>query len=317
MNLTPKKKAFTLLEVIFVIVILGIVASIGSSIIVQLYENYIVQRAMHRVSLKTELAANQIMTRLMYRIDSSVITRDVDGNITVLGDVGYNTSDQTPESIEWIVYDNDSFSSKARPGWSGYCDTNATLAAGGNTISTPGSALTFTNTVIGNLSAGNAKDITNSALLFSVGGAHISGNSFSQKAACYGYNGDASCIHQIAGRVGTTALTTDNAIATGINISPHYKLAWTAYAIVPVNIRSNKLFDLELRYNYQPWDGIQYDNAQTSSATLIKNVTSFKFSEQGGTVRFKLCATEQIAGQKVDDPNAQNVSICKEKVVIR
>lgn len=316
MNIISHKKGFSLLELIFVIVILGIVSSVGSSIIAQLYENYIVQRAMHRVSLKTELAANQIATRLAYRIDSSVIVRR-GGNFAPLADVVFQDSNTTTDQIlEWISYDNDSFSASARPGWSGYCDTTATNTPGGNDqISTPGSALDLTNTIISNLSAGT-KNITDTALLFSVGGDH-NGALGSQNVNCYGYNGDNSCIHTINSTPTTTSLQTDNTITTGTNISQHYKLAWSAYAIVAVppadgSTMTEKYFDLELRYNYQPWDNIQYDNANTSKATLLRNVTSFKFSEQGGTLRFKLCATE-----KIGDASTVNVSVCKEKAVIR
>ena len=56
------KSAFSMIEVVFVIVVLGIVASIGSQIIVQVYESYIMQRAMHRTSIKTELAITQLST---------------------------------------------------------------------------------------------------------------------------------------------------------------------------------------------------------------------------------------------------------------
>ena len=94
-------------------------------------------------------------------------------------------------------------------------------------------------------------------------------------------------------------------------------MAWSAYAIVPVapadgTAMTNTHFDLELRYNYQPWNGTQYNSNSTPSSTLLTNVTAFKFAEQGGTIRLKLCATEQIG-----DPDSTNVSVCKEKVVIR
>jgi len=63
------KQAFTMLEIVFVIVILGVVASIGSKIIVQVYEGYIIQKAVHDASVKTELAINLLANRLVYRID--------------------------------------------------------------------------------------------------------------------------------------------------------------------------------------------------------------------------------------------------------
>ncbi len=157
------KKAFTLLEVVFVIVILGIVASVGSTIIAQLYENYILQRAMHRVSIKTELAINQIVNRLAYRISTSIIARNPSGGYLNLSDVPMNVSNTNNTVLEWIGYDNDSFSAANPAGWSGYCDTSATASP---TISTPGSNLTFTRTVIDNVSGGTPAP----ALLFALYG---------------------------------------------------------------------------------------------------------------------------------------------------
>jgi len=320
MYIKTDKKAFSLLELIFVIVILGIVSSIGSSIIAQIYENYIVQRAMHRVSLKTELAATQIANRLAYRINSSVITRDVANSITPLEDVTFGASDLNAETLEWIGYDNDSFSARARPGWSGYCDTNTTTSAitnpGRNRIHTPGSRLRFTNAVIRNLSS-NTKTIADTALFFSTNGIFFDdgnpGGRIRQRPQCYGFEeNNATCVHRISGRIGNRTLQTDDNMLSGTQISQHYKLAWSAYALVPVNVQSTRLFDLALRYNYQPWDRTYHYSNGTSQSILIRNVSSFKFSEQGGTVRFKLCATEQIG-----DANTTNISVCKEKVVIR
>ncbi len=91
-------------------------------------------------------------------------------------------------------------------------------------------------------------------------------------------------------------------------IYEHYKLAWSAYAVVPVSIPNTTLYELRLYYNYQPWHGEEYTGA--TYATLLRNVSVFKFSESGGTVRLKLCAQQNIAGTK-------NVTICKEKAIIR
>jgi hypothetical protein len=93
-------------------------------------------------------------------------------------------------------------------------------------------------------------------------------------------------------------------------VTERYKLAWSAYAIAPEDPDGDGLHDLMLYYNYQPWNGESYMDNTTSSSTLMHNVTVFKFSESGGVIRFKLCASENI-GEDF------NVTTCKEKVVIR
>jgi len=311
MHFIKQRIAFTMIEVVFVIVVLGVISSIGSTIIAQLYENYIVQRAMHRVSIKTELAVNQIVNRLAYRINSTVIARDpASASYLKLVDVPLGTTNTNNNILEWIGYDNDSFSAQVKPGWSGYCDTATTKTLN---INTPGSRLNRTKKIIKNLAGGTT--IPQLALLFGLDGA-FDGAGLAQEADCYGYNGTNSCIHQVT-ISDNTNLTTDKGSATNANIATHYKLAWTAYAIVPVapsdgTTLSNTNFDLELRYNYQPWAGTQYNGNSVKKSILLRKVTAFKFAELGGTLRIKLCATEQIG-----DSTTTNISVCKEKVVIR
>ena len=75
-----------MIELIIVIIILGIVSSIGSEIIANIYKNYLLQRATHRASLKTEVAAQQIANYLSYRIPKTTLARnpnDITDNIYV------------------------------------------------------------------------------------------------------------------------------------------------------------------------------------------------------------------------------------------
>ena len=117
------RPALTMLELVLVIVILGIVSSIGASAIANVYESYIVQRAVHNASNKAELAAMQIANRLTYRISSSVIGRTTaTGTLLPLEQV----PDDSYKVLEWIAYDNDSFSAQTTPGWSGYCNVKDT-----------------------------------------------------------------------------------------------------------------------------------------------------------------------------------------------
>ena len=73
-----KKSAFTMIELVMVIVVMGIVASIGSDIIVNLYENYVKTRAINKLQSQSELVLDQIAKRLESRVKDSVIARDKD-----------------------------------------------------------------------------------------------------------------------------------------------------------------------------------------------------------------------------------------------
>ena len=64
-------------------------------------------------------------------------------------------------------------------------------------------------------------------------------------------------------------------------------------------------FNLTLYYNFQPWDGENY--TQGESSVLMEHVSSFKFMQYGETIRIKLCIR--------DDKTGGDYGFCKEKVV--
>jgi prepilin-type N-terminal cleavage/methylation domain-containing protein len=280
------KKAFSMLEVIFVIVILGIVSSIGAEIIADTYKSYVIERATHRSSIKTELAANQIANRLTYSIPRTIIGRKA-GAYRAIDNLDANDY----EILEWIGYDNDSFSANRVPGWSGFIDVDASSSTA---LDTKGSDLGTTNSIIGNLSDGNS-DIGSAAIFFP--GEYNVDN--------IGYNGNTVGAIQLgAGSTGTTLNVPD---LIGRTIIEHYKLAWSAYALVP-NDNGDGTFDLVLHYDYQPWKGESYGDGKQQ--TLVRNVSVFKFVGSDNTIRFKLCQQEKITNDK-------RITICKEKAVIR
>ncbi len=323
------KKAFSLIEVIFVLVVLGIVASISSQIIAQVYENYIMQRAVYNVSTKTELVANQIVNRLTYRIQDSTISKN---HALFLANQGLANGWATENvnwlplkdvpvggiytTIEWIGYDNDSFDANASPYWTGVADYRNTTASV-NGFDSNGSNLNSVAIIMNNLSNGNVNlhDVNplhtnHAALLFSQNNNYYTGTN-EYNPNCMGLipqdaGSSTNCIFRVGINTNSSFSFLD---AKSKIITERYKLAWTAYAIAPEDLDGDGFFDLMLYYNYRPWDGEDYiHNGQKS--ILMKNVTVFKFSESGGVIRFKLCAAENI-GEDF------NVTTCKEKVVIR
>lgn len=310
-----------MIEVVLVIVILGIVASIGSQIIVQVYENYIMQRAVHRTNVKTELAVTQLVNRLTYSLPHAVIARQNGTSFLPIESILPGDTDHT--ILEWIGYDDDGFGAvdtspdtgaERRPAWSGYADVTASAK---DLLSTPGSRLDALETIINNLSkdsTGTANSgIADSAILFPD----------SYDAYTVGFAGGLSAenIHRVSAGAGTT-LTLDPVPGGGSRtVKEHYKLAWTAYAVVPEPLTKAQLkergfedidlgdglWDLRFYYDYQPWEGEKYTNGK--SEILIRNVSVFNFTGRGSSIRLKLCQRENIG--KV------TINSCKEKAVIR
>ena len=248
--------AFTLLELIFVIVILGIVASLGSEMIAKVYSQYIVQRAQYRATLKTELAATQIANRLRYAIPGTIIRIDSSDGLMETMDEAMTRSGDAYDIHQWVGYDGDSFEATDKPGWSGFCDVNSSSKS---SIKTPGSKLSTTNTIKGNLGSAN-----NFAIFFPYDTTSYFGS-------------------------GTTdTIVLDNNTS---HIVEHYKLARTSYVLDPFPNTEGR-DDLYLYYNFSP--EFNASRAGATKSLLLKNIGIIKFKGGGGTIRFKICKQENI-----------------------
>ena len=62
------KKAFTLVELLFVMVVLAIIAGVGTDILRSLFDNYAVTAQIHRLESVANNAADMIATRLEKRV---------------------------------------------------------------------------------------------------------------------------------------------------------------------------------------------------------------------------------------------------------
>jgi len=315
------RKAFSLIEVVFVLVILGIVASISSQIIVQVYDNYITQKALYKTTTKTELVANQIVNRLTYVIDGTTIAKDPNKspyskateeiNWIRLENIPHDDNNFT--TVEWIGYDNDSFSAGATPYWSGIANYKS---ASRNSFITPGSSLTNVATIMTNLSkdsSGNSKvELTQNkpAAVIFIQKSNQYNATDEYDPACMGLvnENNTTCIFPVKRNISNDTNFSFTRTNEPKIVTERYKLAWSAYALVPEDPDGDGLFDLFLYSNYQPWNSEKYTDGVKH--LLMRDVSVFKFTENGGVIQLKLCASENI-GQNF------NISSCKEKAIIR
>jgi len=279
------RKALSMIEVIFVIIVLGVVASIGSQIIADVYGSYIVERGQYRSNIKTELALNQIANRLRYAIPGTL------GYRTALGAGFVNLSSTTavPATatvLQWVGYDGDSFEAMSsgaangttrRPGWSGFCDINSPQTTQTN-IHTPGSNINLAAAIIGNLAAGGLGAVA-PRIFFPDGTNYL-----------------------IAGSVDPQQITLNPGIPAGSEIYERYKLAWTSYAL---SVEGGDLF---LYHNFAPIPGTN-NFAGIQRNLLMENIANFRFRVTEGAIRIKICKSETTF-----DANG-TVHACKEKVI--
>lgn len=289
-----------MVEMIFVMVILGIVASIGSSIIAKIYESYLYSRSINTLQTKTELAISQIARYLSYRIKYSTIARNSDTDLKTLQDA---TGDY--KILAWIGYNNEGFEGNSSgPGWSGFVDLDSS-ETNKTQIKTSGSQLLYARDIILALSNDEVNlSESNSSAAIIFGGLPDEFN-ISQYGWYDGTSGKTH--HKYVYRVKNSGNDVLNFIDQNASkVYEHYKLTWSAYALVPTPLNGNDV-NLTMYYNFRPWMGEKYSDG--SSSTIMEHVSTFKFRQIGTTIRIKLCVSNNPIA------NDLNTTFCKEEVV--
>lgn len=307
------KRAFTLLELVVVIVVLGIIAMMSFNAIMNIYSNYFQTKTVNELETQTEIALEQISKRLEHRIKPSVIARKTDGAFLALNDSGVNL-DAKYEILEFIPYAyeifNDVPSGSNKAGrYSGYADLAKSSSATG--LISPGS--NFSTEVVETIKDLTCREDTNATCVDFTkkdgGVVAIFSDVYYNVQDSFGYKGDITKL-DIAkvGVKSTDGNTLEISGFDGKQISEQYHLAYTANAIVPEQSAdpkdaANGVFDLNLYYDYRPWMGQGYKNGE--KATLAKNVTRFVFTEKNGVIVLKLCMRAKNS----------EITICKSKAV--
>ena len=320
------KRAFTLLELVVVIVVLGIIAMMSFNAIMNIYSNYFQTRTVNELETQTEITLEQISKRLEHRIKPSVIARKTDGEFLALNDSGVNLVAEY-EILEFIPYAyeifNDVISLDANDHvieqggkagrYSGYADLAKSSPATG--LISPGS--NFTTGVVETIKdltcRGETRDATCVDFTKKDGGVvAIFSDVYYNVQSSFGYSNGTVPVSLDIAKVGVKSTDGDTLEISGFGgkqISEQYHLAYTANAIVPEQSAdpkdaANGVFDLNLYYDYRPWMGEKY-KPNGEKATLAKNVTRFVFTEKNGVIVLKLCMRAKNS----------EITICKSKAV--
>ena len=312
------RKGFSLIELIFVIVVVGIIASVSLSLIFNVYQNYITQRAVSQLTQEVNILGSQLYNYISKRIRGTIIAKefnnpvnhtqldsDTEGNYTVL---------------EWIGYDYDSFSSSDELTWSGIADYTDITKDNSSppdlevSFKTPASDLEKAAIILNNLS--NEKvDLSKNkpaGIIF-----ETKENIFTQirmpgtnvdieyHQRCMGLiDNNISCIFAVH-KKDDTSLVFNNTKKIDRYISERYKLSWTAYSIFNEKQTDSELSNLYLYYNYQPWNGEKLEGAKRS--LLAKNISVFKYVEHSKVIKFKICLQARILDQTISSCKLVNV----------
>ena len=286
------RSAFSMIEVIFVIVVMGIIAKFGAEFLNQAYTSFIYSNLNNRLQAQSESAVEQIAAKLQYRVKDSIIAKETtNGAFQSLSDAN-NTNNTI---LEWIGSDIDGFRGDTLPLWSGIIDVDADVGQSVN-ITSPSTDTATLSTLITSLSSNSGTTLADAALYFIGSNNDING---------YGWNGAAlatqdSVMHPVQAGTNNNQYQSSNADNfAGTDVYEFYKLSWTAYA---VEIQTNG--DLLLYYDYQPWNGEVY--ADGKSSLIMQNVDTFKFVAIGSLVKIQVCTNTTLV---------ENYSICKEKTI--
>jgi len=298
------KKAFTLIELIMVLVIISLL-SIGSFKALQkLTVREYKAKEQTRLSLESQVSVDIISNYLKYRVPYTTIGYDPsDGSFEYIGDL----SDNNKRILEWFGRDRDDFYTQQ---FSGFFDMESKNS---DSVYSPDTNISTSNDKFFNLVFSGSFDRAYSA------------NDYQNSFGWHDHNSTESFDVRLDG-VGN--------IDFSDSVKPEfiyekYFLTQSAYAIARgadidknapcldgLHVDDNSLL---LFYNYQPWDKSSGEgetfcadvngNNQSGEATqLMKDIAGFSFEEVDYTIRILLDINKTIRG-------ASAVHFSKMKVV--
>jgi len=290
-----KKTAFTMVELIMTIIIMGILAGGTYISLEKLYTKSAKSKAISELSFDTTLISNQISALLSYRVPSTVI--GYDSNSSKFVSI-YNL-DKEYNILEWIGTDFERYKAGVYSGFVDFRKSDKDT----NMIYSP-----------------DTSDINSSALIFAGSfdeGGVVYSDEFNNS---FGWYGNSS--HEIF-EINSTSTDQELGLTTAPSkIYEKYYLLKSAYAIAKYdenisscNSLSNSNIEatessLLLFYNYKPWKGETF--CDDADVTILSNETSgFEIEFVNENLQFNLTLQRVIRKRGKD----LTIQISKQKVV--
>ncbi len=306
MRFQDYRRGFTFIELLFVIVIMGIVGGIALEAIRQYYEGiYRTQEYSKRVA-EADHILDQLTKYFENAISSSIVNLDavVGENKCYL----INAGDANDYTVAFIGADYDSMrgTSGNRPGWS-----EDTLLGAGNVITASDANHTMAGLVIHALDPNSAADLTDSAL-YDPDSVDVN--------ACSRFNWDGGGL---AGYHRITASTETSMTLNAENNATDGKRKYLLRSGYAFRVQSDGNFTLYS--NFRPWAGTNYTAAPKINL-LGQNVAHFyvdynasdfianpNVSDRGMVWRLKICMRGLDANLSTSESESQ--AICRERRV--
>lgn len=311
-----KRKGFTLIELIFAIVLMATVGGITSGMLGTVYENYAEQKEIARLSAKSNEIINQLEKYLNRSIRSSIMLHNGNksgGKLDVYTEANYkpivsvsNEDLNGTKFLIWIDIDKENLQGDGpNPNYNEWINIKT---SSGKNIKSNGNK--FKNII--NVSKNILGSTTAAPAIY-----FVYGNSQGTPYEKF-YNTTTTTDSTAIFAMDTSATINDNdfqLINTPKEIGEIYYFSNTAYAIK----LNNK--QLSLVYDFQPWEKITSGTDNGKGETILNgkeeilsdNVSSLKIWSEYNSIRIKLCIT---SNQIIDiDDTGKNIyaEVCKER----
>jgi prepilin-type N-terminal cleavage/methylation domain-containing protein len=346
------KKSFTLIELIIVIVIMGILATVTFDILQKVYQNYIYTKETNKLDAKLSGALDEISALLRNRVKNSVIATKYPSKVT---DTNPNSVDFKPISelqdgdtdykvLEWIGKDYeakygmwDGTQKHIQTGWSGLIDLDEATRTNDDpkefNVTTIDSNFNYVKDIDRNITAALGEDIDPfenniTTLIFS--GYDLGGDLNPDVNQSFGwYKNDVNRTAKSVFAIQHYTQYSNNSVDLNITsisknnnttLYSRYFLVRSAYSIVPIenNTSTTNDYNLTLYYNYQPWRGDWWNklhniNNEANHTLILNHVTQFRFKKDTNSPMIRIYLCVQSSFADINSTN--KLELCKEKVV--